>query len=166
MNPATTIIVDFIRSIGIRVDVEPVDGETVLPGINISHGGLVVDPEKLLYPGDILHEAGHLAVAPPEFRIQMHGALDPKKDLEIAGELMAIPWSYAAALYLQIDPKIVFHDDGYHGGGDSILENFSEGRYFGVPMLEWAGMTFDTKNAKEKGLAPFPNMIKWIREKD
>ena len=30
--------------------------------------GLVVDLAKLKYPGDLLHEAAHLAVAPPEFR--------------------------------------------------------------------------------------------------
>lgn len=164
MDNIVTIITDFIRSIGIPVKLEAIQEETVLPGITIVHGGLVVDTEKLFYPGDILHEAGHLAAAPPDIRQTMHGALDPKLDFEIAGELMAIPWSYAAALFLKIDPLIVFHADGYHGGGDSIVDNFSKGRYFGVPMLQWAGMTYDEKSAAEKGLPPFPHMIKWVRE--
>jgi hypothetical protein len=164
MDNIVTQITDFIRSIGIPIKLESFPEETVLPGIKIEHGGIVIDTEKLLYPGDILHEAGHLAVAPPDIRQTMHGALDPKQDFEIAGELMAIPWSYAAAIYLQIDPLIVFHADGYHGGGDSILDNFSQGRYFGLSTLQWAGMTYDEKNAKENGQPPFPHMIKWVRE--
>ena len=164
MDDIVIQITDFIRSIGIPVKFEAITEEMVLPGITIEHGGLVIDTEALLYPGDILHEAGHLAVAPPEIRRTMHGALDPQADFEIAGELMAIPWSYAAALHLKIDPLIVFHADGYHGGGDSILDNFSQGRYFGVPALQWAGMTYDEKNAEEKGQPPFPHMIKWVRE--
>jgi hypothetical protein len=164
MDDIVITITDFIRSIGIPIKFEAISEEMVLPGITIEHGGLVIDAEKLLYPGDILHEAGHLAVASPDIRAAMHGALDPKKDFEIAGELMTIPWSYAAALYLQIDPHIVFHSGGYHGGGDSILDNFSQGKYFGVPMLQWAGMTYDEKTAIQKGLPPFPHMIKWVRE--
>jgi len=164
MDNILTVITDFVRSIGIPVIMDIISEETVLPGIAIRNGGLTIDPEKLLYPGDILHEAGHLAVAPPEIRQTMGGALDPKKDFEIAGELMAIPWSYAACLHLQVDPRIVFHSDGYHGGSDSILDNFSQGRYFGVPALQWAGMTFDEKNAAEKEVPAFPHMIKWMRD--
>jgi hypothetical protein len=157
-------IVEFLQTIGIPVRLGTITELTVLPGIFIENGGLAIDPEKLQYPGDILHEAGHLAVAPPEIRRKMHGALDPKEDLEHAGELMAIPWSYAACLHLHIDPNIVFHNNGYHGGGASIAENFSQGHYFGVPMLQWAGMCVDEKNAKERGIPPFPAMIKWVRE--
>lgn len=164
MDSTTTTIIEFVRSIGIPIRIGVISGDTVLPGISIESGGLVIDPETLLYPGDILHEAGHIAVAPPEIRRTMDGALDPKKDLEIAGELMAIPWSYAACLHLGLAPSVVFHADGYHGGGESITDNFSQGRYFGVPMLQWAGMTYEEKNAKENGIAPFPHMIKWIRE--
>lgn len=164
MDNITKTIIEFVMSIGIPVRIGTVSGDIVLPGISIENGGLAIDPEALLYPGDILHEAGHLAVAPPDIRQTMNGALDPKKDFEIAGELMAIPWSYAACLHLNLEPSVVFHADGYHGGGDSITENFAQGRYFGVPALQWAGMTYEEKNAKENGAAPFPHMIKWIRE--
>jgi hypothetical protein len=164
MDSLTTKIIEFVDSIGIPIRTGAISGAVVLPGIMIESGGLVIDPKQLLYPGDILHEAGHLAVAPPEIRKTMNGALDPNEDLKIAGELMAIPWSYAACIHLRIDPRIVFHADGYHGGGDSIVDNFSQGRFFGVPMLEWTGMSVQEKNAKEKQIPPFPNMIKWIRE--
>jgi len=164
MQDTTNQIIDFVRSIGIPVTIGSVPDDTVLPGMIIKNGGLLIDPEKLLYPGDILHEAGHLAVAPPESRAAMDGALDPNSDQAISEELMSIPWSYAACLYLGLEPTVVFHPDGYHGGGKSIIENFSQGRYFGIPMLQWVGLTLDEKNAAEKNLPPFPHMLKWVRE--
>ncbi len=164
MDDIASTIIKFVRSIGIPVTVGLVPDDTVLPGMIIQNGGLVIDPEQLLYPGDILHEAGHLAVTTPENRPMMGGALDSNSDTAASEEMMAIPWSYAACLHLGMDPKVVFHPNGYHGGGDSIIENFSQGRYFGVPMLQWIGLTVDEKNAKEKGMLPFPEMIKWIRE--
>ena len=80
-----------------------------------------------------------------------------------AEEMTAIAWSYAAIRHLQLPPDVVFHPDGYNGGSSSIMENFGEGRYFGVPMLQWLGLCRDEKNAKEFGDAPYPTMIKWLR---
>ena len=37
----------------------------ILPGLAIEHGAILVDEQRLSHPGDILHEAGHLAVADP-----------------------------------------------------------------------------------------------------
>ena len=78
------------------------------------------------------------------------------------GELMAITWSYAACIYLKIDPHIVFHENGYKSGGRDIVENFSEGRYFGVPLLQWCGMTYEEERAKAINAKPFPHMINWV----
>ena len=55
--------------------------------------------------------------------------------------MMVIAWTYAACLEIGIDPRIVFHPDGYKVGSESILENFGEGRFFGVPMLQYVGLT-------------------------
>ena len=76
---------------------------------------------------------------------------------------MAIAWSYAAILHLQLPPDVVFHPEGYRGGSQSMLENFSAGRFLAVPMLQWLGMTLDEKRAKEAGAAPYPKMIRWVR---
>ena len=65
-------IVDFITQIGLDVRTEAIQEETVLPGIAVHHGILVVDYERWLYPGDLLHEAGHLAVMEPERRRRCH----------------------------------------------------------------------------------------------
>ena len=55
--------------------------------------------------------------------------------------MMAIAWSYAASVHLQLDPSVVFHADGYRGGSQSLIENFTGGRYIAVPTLQWLGMT-------------------------
>lgn len=80
-----------------------------------------------------------------------------------AEEMMAIGWSYAAILHLQLPPEVVFHPAGYHGGSQSLLENFAAGRYLAVPMLQWLGLTHDEKNAVDVGAEPYPKMKTWLR---
>ena len=68
---------------------------------------------------------------------------------------MAIAWSYAAALEIGIPPEIVFHPDGYRGASESMLQNFAEGRYLAVPMLQWVGMTHDeARQRARRGCVP------------
>lgn len=67
-NPLTQKIADFLNEIGLAVRAASLDEETFLPGILIRKGEILVDEEKLLYPGDLLHEAGHLAIAPKDLR--------------------------------------------------------------------------------------------------
>jgi hypothetical protein len=155
----TDRIVAFLRGIGLTVGAGEVAGPTILPGILVEHGGILFDHEKLRFPCDLLHEAGHLAVVPPERRAAMHRDVgsDP------AEEMMTIAWSYAAALHLGIDPALLFHHE-YKGGGPAILGAFSDGDGFGVPMLQWVGLTYDAKRARAEGGAPFPHMRRWLRE--
>ena len=127
---------------------------TFLPGIAVERGGLRFDPAALTYPGDLLHEAGHIAVAPPEARAGMTGDVAvPGVDMD-ALEKAAIPWSYAAALAIGIDPALVFHGGGYRGKSPGLLRTFAAGVYPGVNLLVEAGMT-------EPGL--YPRMLRWLR---
>jgi len=158
-EPPLSQIAKFLRDIGITIRSGTVEDKTILPGILVEHGGLVIDEARLKYPGDILHEAGHLAVVPPDRRNDMHR--DVGRDA--AEEMMAIAWSYAAALYIGIDPGIVFHEGGYRGGGASLLDNFQSGHYFAVPMLQWVGMAYEQKKSLEAGVAPYPHMHRWLR---
>jgi hypothetical protein len=158
-DPIAVRIVAFLREIGLDVQVRALAEPTFLPGIHIERGGLVVDPERLTYPGDLLHEAGHLAVVPPAERAAMDG--DAGGDQ--ANEMMAIGWSYAALLHLGLDPSIVFHPGGYQDGGQAYRRNFAEGRYLAVPMLQWIGLTLDSRQAREEGVAPYPHMLRWLR---
>jgi len=158
-DPVTLKMIDFLRSIGLGVRIAPITEPVFVPGIFLEAGALVVDPANLAYPGDLLHEAGHLAIATPERRATITGdaGSDP------AEEMMAIGWSYAAAVHLQLDPAVVFHPAGYRGGSANLLDNFTHGRYLGVPMLQWVGMTLDEHRAQAAGVLPYPHMLRWLR---
>lgn len=162
-NPLTQKISEFLIAIGLEVFPLKIDDETFLNGILIKNGQLFVDESNLEFPGDLLHEAGHLAVAPANLRSQLSDTVE-LPDLNIDSlESAAMLWSYAAAIHLQIDPRIVFHEGGYKGNSESILFNYSLGVFFGLNLLEEAEMTFNSVNAKIIGIEPFPRMVKWLR---
>ncbi|HEX3540577.1 MAG TPA: hypothetical protein VHT75_09065, partial [Acidimicrobiales bacterium] len=126
-----SLLTDFIEDIGLAVRRQAIDGSTQMPGVTIEGGVLLVDELLLRYPGDLLHEAGHLATTPAATR--------PTTGRDAgggpAGEMMAIAWSYAAAVHLGLDPAVVFHAGGYRGGSAAIIDNFRHRRYIGLPML-------------------------------
>ncbi len=155
-DPLVGRIVAFLRGVGIPVEAASLDGETFLPGIAIAAGGLRVDPERLTWPGDLLHEAGHLAVSDPA-KPDVGVSDDPGE------EMAAIAWSYAAALELGLAPEVLFHAGGYRGGAKALIENFAEGGYVGVPMLAMWGLTREPHRAKAAGLPGYPRMLAWRR---
>ena len=69
LDPSAIRIVDWLREIGLTVRLAPLGAETFLPGVTMEPGGILVDPEQLLYSGDLLHEAGHLAIMVPARRV-------------------------------------------------------------------------------------------------
>jgi len=156
-DPLTQRLADFVASIGIEVRQDTLPDKTFLPGLDIQSGALVIDPERLAYPGDILHEAGHIAVTDPEVRYAP--TISPSDGEEIA----TLAWSWAALVHLGLEPDVVFHPDGYRGGASALIENFSEGRFIGVPLLQWYGLTLETRPAAERGERPFPHMLRWVR---
>lgn len=159
-QPLTKKIAGFLREIGLGVEFRDLPEGSFLPGLALVEGRIVIDELKLLYPGDILHEAGHLALTSAADRCRCDGKLAASGGEEMG----AIAWSYAAALHLGIDPEIVFHSHGYRDGSSSLLENFREGRYIGVPMLQWLGLSLEPRQARERGCPPYPHMIRWLRE--
>lgn len=158
-------MLDFIHSIGLGYRLATIESKTFLPGLDFQDGALIIDQDKLLYPGDILHEAGHLACMPPDIRRTMTGDLE-NNNINQGGEMMAIAWSYAACKHLRIEPEVVFHEHGYKGGGAHIAANFKQGNFFGVPLLEWCGMCYDAPTARRLNTQAFPEMISWTCEKN
>ena len=154
--------ISFINGIGIETAFCKLATEDCfLPGLFISNGKILIDKEKLLYPGDIIHEAGHLAVIPSTERSTISGPDIAKRTDAASEEMMAIAWSYAACKHLAVDPAFVFHEQGYKGGGKNIIDDFDAGRYFGVPVLQWLGMTVtNSDNTAED----YPAMRKWLRD--
>ena len=155
---------EFLNHIGIKPICKKIEGDPLLPGLSIENGCLLIDTTSLKYPGDILHEAGHIATVPALHRPTLNAADIEKRPDREAEEMMSIAWSYAACVHLNFDPYFVFHDTGYKGGGTSIADNFRNENYFGLPMLQWIGLTADKKTAALLGVPPYPYMIKWLRD--
>ena len=119
-DPLLSMLFDFVRSIGIPVELKSLEAETFLPGLDIRHGTVLIDPDRLLYPGDILHEAGHIAVASSEER--SYPSLTPTAGDEIA----TLAWSWAAVVHLDLPPEVLFHPAGYKGGSAALIERSEE----------------------------------------
>jgi hypothetical protein len=158
-DPLTEKLATFVRGVGIAVHAKALDGATFLPGLEIKDGEIFIDEKRLGHPGDILHEAGHIAVTEPALRKA------PEVEADGGSEMAAIAWSYAAARHLDIDPAIVFHPEGYKGGSAAILENFNAGRYIGVPLLQYYDMTIGPPRGREPsaGTKTYPHMLRWMR---
>lgn len=163
-DPLTARIVAFLLKIGIPVEAGGVPADSFLPGLTVRDGVLHVDEERLTYPGDLLHEAGHIAVAPSAVRASIGADVRaPGLDLHKL-EFAAVPWSYAAALAIGIDPAVVFHEHGYQGRSQGLLANFAMGVPLGLNLLEEAGMAVGEQRAAGLGVEPYPHMLRWLRE--
>jgi hypothetical protein len=158
LDPTATRILDWLRQIGLTVRLASLDPDTFLPGVTLEPGGLIVDPERLLYPGDLLHEAGHLAVMPPAQR----ASTGSNAGADMGDEIAAQTWSYAAAVHLGISPEIVFHPAGYKGAAKTLIQVYGDGNA-GVPLLQWMGLTLDPARAVALSIPPYPHMIRWLR---
>jgi hypothetical protein len=158
LDPTAMRIIDWLRQIGLTVRLAPVEAGSFLPGVTLEPGGLIADPERLLYPGDLLHEAGHLAAMLPALR----ASANSNAGSDMGDEIAAQTWSYAAAVHLSLPPEIVFHDAGYKGAAQTLIDTYRDGNA-GVPLLQWMGLTHDPKQAAIAGVAPYPHMIRWLR---
>ncbi len=157
-DPLTDRIAAFIRQVGIEVVPATLDARGPCPGVEARCGVLFVDEARLAYPGDLLHEAGHVAVCDSAVRRSLAAIGDDPGE-----EMAAMAWSYAAARWLGIDPAIVFHAAGYRGGSQALLDAFDRDMPPGAPMLEWFGMTLSLRKAAAGGAQPFPHMLRWLR---
>ena len=163
-NPITCTIAEFLTMIGIEVIPSRLQGECFLPGIRVDEGRLLVDEQTLEYPGDLLHEAGHLALVPAMVRASLSGEVNvPGEDMD-AMEVKATAWAYAAINHLGLDPAILFHQGGYKGKSEGLLFTYQAGVYLGAFGLEQAGMTATGKLARELNVAPYPSMLKWLKD--
>jgi len=172
-------IVQFLTGIGFTLIADPnVTG--FLPGIAIEKDMTIrYDVSKLEMIGDLLHEAGHLAIIPSIFRNQVCGNVDasleplaedylssvpfmtdvngiPTEDTVIrgllqAGEQEAQAWSYAAAIKAGVDPlKVHRKDEELHG----VFVGLQLGQHAGINGMSAAGMT--TRQL-------FPKMHRWLQ---
>jgi hypothetical protein len=162
-NQQTKCIVAFLRDVvGLTIREETLTDETFLPGLALQGGALVYDPKRLRYPGDLLHEAGHLAVIPAHIR---HS--DDSQIIQQAldnAEIAAIAWSYAAICHLELPIDVLFHPNGYKGQSQALQLSFSMGVFTGLPQLEDAGLAISPRKAASLGVLPYPAMLRWLCE--
>jgi hypothetical protein len=148
-------MLEFLASIGLPVRETSFDKPGFLPGLLIEKGELLLDRTRLRYPGDVLHEAGHIAVTVAAERPLLGANVTENHPEKEGEELAVLLWTYAACRHLGIPPVVVFHPEGYKGKSEWLLDTFREGQYVGLPLLVWMGLT------TTEG---FPTMTRWLRE--
>lgn len=174
--------VHFLAEIGIAVRVEA--GATgFLPGIRIEGETILVSEASDDLAGDLLHEAGHIAVVPALFRPHLTSNVDDSfplmesylvahphalscwpedpvaRGIMQSGETEAIAWSYAAAYAIGVDTLLPFKK-GFDGHGEDLHASLAAGQHLGIHGLAHAGMT----DLPQRGrAAAFPNMKKWMQ---
>jgi hypothetical protein len=174
--------VEFVRSIGLTVVCGRPNQEPAFSPdsyVWVDSGVLYIDPEKF-HVGDFLHEAGHLAVLPSFARklacgdveesvgpvisayVESHlGGLSTYPEDPVVraclqwGECEAIAWSYAAAVRVGVDPRLVF-ENGFRDdmARQETLSMCKAGAYFGVSGLRAGGFFPTTKH--------YPEMTRWL----
>lgn len=174
--------VEFVSRIGIDVMCAPVR-DSHIPYVSISDGGLVVDLDKV-FPGDVLHEAGHLAVVPQPFRSKANGDLADVqramgRHLEIygdrglggwpedpvcrallqCGEAEAIAWQYAAARAIDLPEEWLFPEASFDDAWQSLLIGLKLGSHMGIHGLQAAGWTSTRPGAATPA---YPELAFWL----
>lgn len=151
-------IIAFLGAIGIPVIAGTVTADSLIPGLTVHDGMIVVDPATPVWPGDLLHEAGHIALSDPALRPTYSTVSDDPGE-----EMAAIAWSWAAAVHLGLAAEVVFHAEGYRGGAASLAAEYRAGSMMGAPILAMYGMTAEPHRAAGQGMAAYPAMQRWLR---
>ncbi len=163
-DPRLVRIASFLDGIGIEMRPGSLPDKTFFPGIRLTQGSIVVDEAYSPQPGDVLHEAGHLAVLPPARRAVLDDVFVPEAGEEGGLDMAATAWSHAAGAAIGFEPAVVFYPGSFKGEGEHLHTLFSAPQPpFGLPLLQLWGMTCDSKSAGAAGVAPYPHMTRWLR---
>lgn len=163
-NEMAKKMIDFVRSIGIEVKHGSVPDNPLIPGIRVQHGVMLIDENNLTYPGDILYQAGRIAILPATERDAYHGEDHKDNNWEAAQAMAAMCWAWAALTHLQIAPEVVFHNGGYKGQSTQIIQGYQSGAFMGLPIMQMYEMAYEPHQATARGLQAFPFMYKWTND--
>lgn len=170
-------VVYELNEIGIR-SVFGVPNDCFINGVAIKNGELIVDRSCSI--SNLLHEAGHLAVLPKEYRKQASGDLGDVlrkmyREIDCSKEenrrymqcedAEATAWAYAFGVRCGVPFDLIIDDDQYDGTGRDVLESLALGSGFGVKGLARMGWCASSIiHSKASGLPMYPNLVKWIND--
>ena len=176
--PHAERVVSFLSRIGLSVEVEQ-GAEGFLKGVEIIKGGLHVDPSASV--SSLLHEAGHLAIVPQQYRSYLNGNImeglaralteiegnglagdDPLvcKMLQ-TGDTEATAWAWAAGVALNLPGELVIQDQDYGNEGAGVRQGLSMSSYVGINGIAHAG--FCCPRVSLKGLPVYPKLAFWLQ---
>lgn len=167
-------IIAFLNEIGIKTSRGNVPSNSFMPNIAIQDGSIIYNKDATL--GDLLHEAGHLAIIPKKYRPMCQGDMDESMraifdKAEIAGEMIpdstiycaliqssdpeATAWAWSAGRHIGIEPQDIIADYLYEGTGADVRLMLSLNCYLGINGLRAAGMLTSVKS--------FPHLTQWTQ---
>ncbi len=181
MSPELSKAIEFLREIGLSVEIRP-GASGFVSGVRIVHGGLEVDPQCSL--SNLLHEAGHLACTPRQYRPLMDGNLYAgqramlediaSKDLSPdSAEYRAVmqcsdpeatAWAWAAGRHLGLPEEVIIQDDEYNGDGPGMRTMLALNSYVGIHGLAHAGFCCTRSGlSKILKLPAYPQLAFWLQ---
>lgn len=171
-------ITKFLNDIGIKTHDSP-GASGLVDGVEIRGGELHIDHDCSV--SDLLHEAGHIAIIPLQFRPHLGGNLH--KGMKIiwdeltamnlhpdhslhraviqASDAEATAWAWAAGLKIGLPHQEIIGDEDYQGYGRGIKEMLQYNAYAGINGLAHAGMCKrGITTPKEQH---YPIMQRWVQ---
>lgn len=176
-------VLAFAESNGLQyvIDNGGLRKDSFVPFVEIRHGILHLDYEQTMV-SDLIHEFGHLALIPKQYRHLLHHNLfaglkkfiDESFDsncehmIRIAsscedGDVTA--WSWAVGKKFNIPEHLIIEDHQYIGKGEDLRMILSIGQYFGISSLRHAKYT--NKCHSMAHVDPdtiYPNMMHWTAD--
>jgi len=172
--------IDFVRECGIpckEVDRLPADPHQFLKTVHVHRGELHIAPKART--SDILHEAGHLALFPANFRHYVTGNVETaiarmfdeleKSQIDSESPIVraalqcddaeATCWAWSAGLHLGIDEVLIIDDSNYTDsdgtpGGAAERWALRLRAHNGIEGLHVAGMCIQRS---------YPAMLRWVQ---
>lgn len=181
-NDRLSRCIEFLESIGLSVVISPgADGFT--KGIDIKNGELHVDP-AITAPSDILHEAGHVATVPGQYRhllqrnveggvrkmleLIAEGGVEPDSPLFRAALQCSDPeasaWAWAAGKHLGLNDETIIRDQDFGGDGEIVRLQLRNRAYIGINGLSHAGFCATGEiQAQYNGRPVYPELKMWLQ---
>ena len=178
-------VVSFLRALGLEVEeTNEVRDDSFVPGVWLSRGRVIVNVD-VAHVGDVLHEAGHLAIIPSTMRQLVRPGELPGTDLERAieeymathvladdlgredptfrailqmGDCEATAWAYAACREIGILPQILFAE---RGNGTVPYDGFGASIWEALDARAYFGIN-GLQAAGYCTVRDFPRMRRWL----